>query len=204
MRASKPALITGAALACAAVAGLAAAAIANDHVMTLRLPDGSVAQIHYLGDTPPKVTLQPAPTRAPLGVIAFGPGPAFADPAFAEMARMEEAMDAQAAAMMRQTASPQMGAPAFAGPRGFTQVGMGAMPAGSHFCARSVQIRDMGDGKPAQVITQTSGDCGASAPAGASPGVSTSRPAAPTASPQPGGLVQTRYSPAPATTRIGI
>jgi hypothetical protein len=204
MRASKTALMTGAALACAAVAGLAAAAIANDHVMTLRLPDGSVAKIHYLGDTPPQVSLQPAPAAAPVGVIAFAPGfganAVFADPAFADLARMEQAMDQQAAAMMRQAMAP--GA-AFAGPGGFTQVEMGRMPAGAHFCSRSVQIRDTGDGKAPQVITQSSGDCGA--PAAASPGVSAPRPAAPVMSPQPGGLVQTRFAPATAANpRIGI
>ncbi len=109
--------------------------------------------------------------------------------------------------MMRQTAlpGPAWGAgPGFAGPGGLTQVDMGRMPAGSHFCARSVQIRDMGDGKAPQVITQTSGDCGAAAPNAAAPGVSAPKALAPAAAPQPGGLVQTRFTPAPSTTRIGI
>jgi hypothetical protein len=53
MRLVRKAILAGAAaIALAGTAGLAAAEIKNAHVLDVRLPDGSLAQIQYVGDTP--------------------------------------------------------------------------------------------------------------------------------------------------------
>src|SRR5690349_18052718 len=57
----KTVLAGAAAIALVGVAGLAVAAIKNAHVLDVRLPDGSLAHIRYVGDTPPTVTFAAAP-----------------------------------------------------------------------------------------------------------------------------------------------
>jgi hypothetical protein len=85
-------------LATAALAGTAVAA-EHVHTMNVALPDGSVARVHYVGDTAPQVRL--VPVAMPVVPVAM------IDPSFAAMDRMMAAMDAQADAMMRQAAMLQ-------------------------------------------------------------------------------------------------
>ena len=47
------ALIGAAVLAAAGLAGASAGELARTHILTVRLPDGSIEQIRYLGDRPP-------------------------------------------------------------------------------------------------------------------------------------------------------
>src|SRR3546814_8535715 len=66
----RTAVLAGA--AAIATAGTAIAAANHNRVMTIDLPDGSLARIEYQGDVAPKVTVEPAMRFAPVR---------FADPA---------------------------------------------------------------------------------------------------------------------------
>jgi len=144
-----------------ALVGMAALtpALAGDspHVMNVQMPDGSVAQIQYVGDVPPQVIVAPAAMQAvtpPFGPIAMDPG-------FAAMARMSEMLNRQADMMLRQAAVM----PAL------LQNGGAQMPPGMHVysmsstignggvCMRSVQITYDGTAKP-QMVSHTEGNCG--------------------------------------------
>jgi hypothetical protein len=172
-------------------AGLAAAASNDAHVLNIRLPDGSVEQIRYAGDTPPQVRLAaPAPA-----FIVYNP--------FAEMARISAAMDRQEAMMMQQAASLE----ANAGPHGLMQADVSRLPtgvqgfsmvstlSGNGVCTQSVQYTSTGDGKPAKVLTKTSGDC--SAAPHAQPGMGAvpvqTRAPAPVLAPKGSRLIQASY-----------
>jgi hypothetical protein len=169
MRPLRKAILAGAAaITLAGVAGLAAAEIKNAHMLDVRLPDGSLAHIRYVGDTPPTVTFGSAPiahlTLSPAS-DPFGP-----ESPFAALERITEAMDRQADAMFREVGAQS--ALALAGPD-LTQVDVGKLPAGvqgfsmvstmsgNGVCTRSVQYRSPGEGKPPQVVTRTSGACAA-------------------------------------------
>lgn len=54
-----PLLIGAAAIAAIGLAGAAVAEIKHSHVMQVRLPDGTLEEIRYTGDTPPVARLQP-------------------------------------------------------------------------------------------------------------------------------------------------
>jgi len=169
MRSLRKIILAGAAaIALAGVAGLAAAEIKNVHMLDVRLADGSLAHIRYVGDTPPTVSFTSAPTAFSIPSPAsdtFGP-----ESAFAALERISEAMDRQADMMLREAAAPS--APPFIGP-GMTQVDLGKLPPGADgfwmvstisgdgVCTRSIQHRSLGDGKPPQVLTRTSGACAA-------------------------------------------
>jgi hypothetical protein len=144
-----------------ALAGTAAwAASDNVHHMTVRLADGSVANIEYTGDVAPKVTIREG---APMSLADFAPMPGFAP--FAGFQQIDAMMNAQMRAMQRQVnammAMPMMGANAP------IEAAFGKMPAGSHFCAQSVRITTDANGKQ-NIERKTAGNCGsgaASAPA---------------------------------------
>jgi hypothetical protein len=143
MRTTRTALLAAtAALALGGFAGIAQAQALQDHVLTLRLPDGQVEQIRYAGNGPPIVTLAPDAVSA-----AFDPGLSFA-----MLDQMVAAMDRQAEALFRTVntmALPDAGA-------------FGLIPAmsGSGVCTRSVQITVPGNGQAPGVVWHTSGDCG--------------------------------------------
>jgi len=60
MLTTRVALLCGAAaILLAGYAGIAAAQTPETRVLTLRLPDGQVEQIRYIGDVPPTVILAP-------------------------------------------------------------------------------------------------------------------------------------------------
>ena len=162
----KAILAGAAAIALVGVAGWAAAEIKNAHALDVRLPDGSLAHIRYVGDTPPTVSFAPAPPA--LSILSPASDPFGAGSPFAALEQITQAMDRQAEAMLREaSAQPRL---AFTGPD-LMQVDIGKLPPGAQgfsmvstmsgngVCTRSVQYRSLGDGKPPQVVTRTSGSC---------------------------------------------
>lgn len=169
MRPPRKAVLAGAAvIALAGVAGWAAAEINNAHVLDVRLPDGSTAHIRYVGDTPPTVSFAPPPMA--LSILSPASDPFGPDSPFAALDRISQAMDRQADAMFRDVAAPP--APQLVGP-GLMQVDIGKLPPGTQgfsmvstmsgngVCTRSVEYRSVGEGKPPQVVSRTSGSCAA-------------------------------------------
>ena len=168
MRKIRAAVLAGAAALC--VAGTAVAASNQNHVMTVDLPDGSVARIEYQGDVAPKVKIDPSMRFAPVR---------FADPfdaaPFAMFDRIFADMDRQAAAMMRQ---PQTLAPVDSDGDGKPDLAaFGTLPAGTvsyrfvstsdgnRFCSRSWQWTSQGSGQQPKLVTASAGDCDTANPA---------------------------------------
>lgn len=159
----RTAVLAGA--AAIATAGTAIAAANHNRVMTIDLPDGSLARIEYQGDVAPKVTVEPAMRFAPVR---------FADPAitapFALFDRIAADMDRQMDAMFRQVRMLEAAAA-----RGTTldRAAFGTLPAGTvsyrfvststgnGTCSRSIQITSLGADQQPKVVSSSSGDCGA-------------------------------------------
>src|SRR5690606_9559420 len=118
MRRQRVAILASAA---AIVAASAAPALASErNRLNVALPVASLAQVDYVGDVAPTVTLVPVETRAP---VVFDP--------FARMDRIAAIMEARHRAMMRQVAALQdLAARAEAAP-GLTVAG--ALPAGARY-----------------------------------------------------------------------
>jgi len=154
-----------------AAAGVTAAVAAdrNDghvmpvHVMNVRMADGSVQQIRYVGDGAPRVVAVPVSDVDPM-LAAFGP-----DSPFAMMDRISAQMDAQMAGMMRQAAMMQSMTPeqlqqaamqssGGTGTTSFTMISTSG--ANGQVCSQSVRTISMGDGKAPQIQRTSSGDCG--------------------------------------------
>jgi len=163
--------IAMAGVAAAVLAGGAAAANRNSHVMNVALPDGSTARVEYIGDVAPKVTIQPG------GAVTFGEPPllpSFAgfDGMFEQMNRETEAMMRQAQQMARQPANGSA-APYVASfgnaPTGTTSTTVVSYSNGSGTCTRTTHTVSQGAGKPPKVTSTVSGDCrGGAAPKEAS------------------------------------
>jgi hypothetical protein len=189
----KTILLTAAAVA--AVTGLAFAAAPAFHEMTVTAPDGGVAHIRYLGDTPPKVNFVRSDNAAiPAGFVAASP--------FAEMDQISAMMDRQMALMMlqaraMQAQAAQMEAPLYAARLQANPAAPGmffaSVPAGAGVCMRSVRITQSGNGAP-QVISQQSGDCGGAGKASSSTAAPAELKAAPEQSTAP--LQTISYKPA--------
>jgi hypothetical protein len=149
-------------LATAALAGTAVAAEHAVHVMNVAMPDGSVAKVRYVGDTPPQVRIVPVAVRAvPMVPVAM------IDPSFAAMDRMMAAMDAQADAMMRQAAMLQQ-MPTTTAP--LQHADMKTLPGGtvsysyvsttsSNGCTQTVRMTSDGSSDQPQVIRTSAGKC---------------------------------------------
>lgn len=178
MRLLRTVLLAGAA---ALAIGISGAASAQTNVMTVALPGGGVAEIHYTGDVPPRVVVSDAPASfaawSPVGSF-FGPGSPFAmmERISAEMDRQPAAMFRRAEALAAQAHSGQPIEEAFgnlpAGSRGYTYV---STMSGNGVCTRSVEITSSGNGPP-RVVSHSSGNCGPAS--GGSSGAAT-LPAAP-------------------------
>jgi hypothetical protein len=152
------------AAAATALAGTAIAANRNSHMMNVPLPDGSVAHVQYVGDVPPKVTVDPAP-------LAPGFWTSGMLPSFANFDRMIQQMDRETQAMMRQVQQ----APVAGGVPGLNVASYGNMPAGANSvsivsvsngggtCTRRTEVVSQGVSKPPKVTTSVSGNCAASA-----------------------------------------
>lgn len=166
MRKIRTAVLAGAAALC--VAGTAVAASNQNHVMTVDLPDGSVARIEYQGDVAPKVKIDPSMRFAPARFAdSFDAAP------FAMFDRIFADMDRQAAAMMRQaqTVAPVDGdgKPDLAAfgtlPAGTVSYRFVSTSDGNRFCSRSWQWTSQGSGQQPKLVTASAGDCDGAAPA---------------------------------------
>lgn len=167
MRNLRTAVLAG--VAAIGVAGTAMAANNGNHVMTVALPDGSVARVEYRGDVAPKVRVEP---------VRFTPvqfGDAFGAVPFVMVDQIFADLDLQAAAMMhRMQALPLSPLDRFARP---DLVGFGTLPErtisyrfvstsdGNHFCSRSWQWTSRGAGQQPKLVSSSAGDCDAAAAA---------------------------------------
>ena len=148
------------------LAGASAGELVKTHVLTVRLPDGSLEQIRYVGDQPPRISIddQPAPVFSPR-FESFG-----ADSPFAALDRMSAEMDREAAALWSETA--RLSDSTLLPSGDLTSVGFGNPPpgarsfsvvstlSGGHMCTRSVEYSASPDGGRPRIVTRTSGDCG--------------------------------------------
>lgn len=158
--------ITKLLLAGAGAATVAGVALAADrqHVLNVVMPDGTVAQVHYVGDVAPRVVV--APTADPM-LAAFG-----GDSPFAMFDRISAQMDAQMNAMMRQASMMAAAAPAANGQ--VSEAALKSLPVGTvsysvtsfssgngASCSQSVQVTSLGANEAPKVVRQNSGDCSA-------------------------------------------
>lgn len=141
----------------AGVAAVALAGTAFAHTMTVRLPGGATETITYSGNVAPQ--------------IAFGPTP---DSPFALMQQISAEMDREAAAMMNQMDQLQSvalrqvangGQPLEVAltnlPRGAQSYSVVSTLSSGGVCTQSMQITSQGPGQKPQVVTHSSGNCGA-------------------------------------------
>jgi hypothetical protein len=160
--------LAGAAALAVGGAAFAAApkATSNTHVMTVPLPDGSTARVEYVGNVPPKVTVQ----QRPFGNFAWAP---MAMPSFASFDRMIEQMNRESDAMLREAQqiahSPPGAATRYIAsygnmPAGATSTTIVSYSNGGRTCTRTTESVSQGAGKPPRVTSRVSGDCGATAP----------------------------------------
>jgi len=152
--------------------GAAVAASLNTHLMTVPLPDGSVARIEYVGDVPPRVTI--APGAEPRMGAFVGP----ATTPFGMFDHWAVDLRRQFEAMSRQMNDLD---PRSAGGIGPGLAAYGSMPAGSSSvtvistsngkdsCTRTTQVTSVGPGKPPKVVSNVSGKCSAAPGAAAKP-----------------------------------
>jgi hypothetical protein len=152
-----------------AIAGTAFAATpkanSNTHIMTVPLPDGSVARVEYAGAIAPKVTVEPRP----LGEFGWAP---MAVPSFAGFDRMIEQMNRESEAMMRQAQLIAHQAPGDATryiasygnmPAGATSTTVVSYSNGGRTCTRTTETVSEGAGKAPKVTSSVTGDCGTAA-----------------------------------------
>lgn len=151
------ALIGAAILAASGLAG----GLSKAHVLTVRLPDGSIEQVRYLGDQPPLISFDEEPT---LPFEWFG-----ADSAFAVLDRMSAEMDRETAAILNEAAGLRDSALLPSG--SLTPIDLGKLPpgargfsvistlSGGHVCTRSFEYSASPDGGRPRIVTRTSGDC---------------------------------------------
>jgi hypothetical protein len=158
-----------------AAAGLASGADAqqkinksgNSHEMTVRLPNGSLEQIRYIGDQPPEITF-PHLRALPFPSISIFDASDTGSP-FADLERISIEMDHETLAMLSEA---NLLAQMPSSPDDLIKVGFGKLPpgtqgytvvssmSGNNTCTRSVRYFSSGNGKP-RVETSTSGNCGA-------------------------------------------
>lgn len=184
MRKLHTALLAAAGLTLVAGAAHAAGKL---NTMNVALPDGSVAQIAYEGNVPPRISLVPIAVTDP------------ADDPFAELERISAMMQARHEAMMRQAAELQqqaqqqvLAAQRAGAPQAGQVVVSTNLPAGSYSytmvstttagngCTETVQWRSDGSTAEPQVTRTSAGDCSAVAKNGpAIPAAAPGRRAAP-------------------------
>jgi hypothetical protein len=195
MRLFRQALLAGVAAAAIGLSGTALAQSANTHVMTVRLPNCGVAQIHYTGDVPPQVSV----SEAPAALVGFTPMTSFwgPDSPFAAMERISAEIDRQMAAMLRQTdalmARANSGQPIEVAarnlPPGTQSYTFVSTMSGTGVCSQSVEITAQGNG-PLRVVRHSSGNCGPAAQSGGAVAVPTF--VAPTPRPE---IIETKAQP---------
>jgi hypothetical protein len=154
--------LAGVAALCAA--GAAVAASNDTHMMTVDLPDGSVARIEYQGNVAPKVRIDPTIDLTPVGFVdSIGAAP------FATFDRIFAAMDRQAAAMMHEIGA--MRSQALDPSAKPDLIAFGTMPAGTvsyrfvstgngnRYCSQSWRWTSQGLGQQPKLVSASSGDC---------------------------------------------
>jgi hypothetical protein len=162
------ALLVGAAAAVMGLSGAALAQSSNMHTMTVQLPGGGVAEIHYTGNVPPKVTLSSGPV-ATTGALLPAASLFATQAPFAALDRISAEMDREAAALLRYAHTmaaqpwPASGGLTLTnaqnlppGTRGFSYV---STITGNGVCTRSTEITATGN-EPPRVVTHSSGNCG--------------------------------------------
>lgn len=157
----------------AGVAAVALAGTAFAHTLTVQLPGGATEYIHYSGDVAPQISFAATSIAASpswdFGARDFGPGSPFAF-----MQQISAEMDREAAAMMNQMDQLQSVALRQAASGGqplavaMTNLPPGAQSysfvstlSGNGVCTQSMQITSQGPGQKPQVVTHSSGNCGA-------------------------------------------
>jgi hypothetical protein len=153
--------IAGLAMAGAAMATTPPKHSEPEHVLNVAMPDGTIEQIRYSGETPPAVVF--TPVRQAALPIAFDMAP------FADFDRIAAAMDRQMDTMLRQAsalaAQPvgpdgKIDQAAFAKlPAGTVQYSFVSSSSGNGTCSRSVQMTSFGPNQQPKVVSQSSGDC---------------------------------------------
>jgi len=156
-----PAFVFGG-VAAAALAGTAfAAAAPKMHVMSVPLPDGSVARVEYAGDIAPRVTVTPGP------MAEAGMPWAMPMPSFAGFDRMMEAMNRRTQEMVRQAQQmarePAGASPYIASygnlPAGQTSTTVVSVSNNGKSCTRTTEVVSQGPGKPPKVTSSATGEC---------------------------------------------
>jgi len=149
-------------VAAAAIAGAALAASPKTHVMSVPLPDGSVARVEYVGDVAPKVTVAPSPMGAQ--VMPFPSFEGF-DRMAAEMQRQSQEMARQAQLMARQPAGAAPYVATFGNmPAGHVSTTVVTTSRNGVSCTRKTEVVSQGPGKPPKVTSNASGKCDGAAP----------------------------------------
>ena len=152
-----------------ALAGVtAAASLPRTHVLTIRLPNGAVEQLHYTGNVAPRVFISSTP--APVRVLVPVPS------TFLAVQSPFAAIDRLSAEMNREMAMLSSARPGGTMSTSFGQIrpaGLANLPAGARSysivstfrggqaCMRSVEVTSEGVGKAPHVVSKTSGDCAA-------------------------------------------
>jgi hypothetical protein len=184
MRTLHSALLAGVAAAAIGISGAALAQSSNVHVMTVRLPDGGVAQVRYTGNVAPQVSFSDG--AAPLEMFAPMPSMFGPNSPFAQLERISAEMDRQAAAMFQRANAIAAAARSGQSP----ETAMRSLPpdsqgysfistmSGSGVCMQSVQITSPGNGGQPHVVSHSSGDCGPSGGANGSVSLPTATPPA--------------------------
>ena len=154
--------LAAAGLGAATLAGAALAATRDTHMLSVPLPDGSVAHVEYVGSVPPKITVFPAaPAFTPFGML---------DRSALDMQRQMDAMMRQISSMARAPLAGGTGLNVAAygnAPAGSSSVTIVTTSNGSKTCTRRTEIDSQGPGKAPKVASSLSGDCagGAAVPA---------------------------------------
>jgi len=167
-----------------ALAGVALAAADNHHVMNVVLPDGSVAQVHYVGNVAPQVVAVPSAEVVPMAMV---------DP-FAMIDRISYEMDRQMDAMLQQAAAVTRAAPGANGqlseaaltnlPPGTVSYSFTSYSSGNGAsCSQSVQVTSLGQNQAPKVERQSQGDCSAVNTRKPTPAVIEAKPEAPKVTP---------------------
>ena len=132
----------------------ATAASQKTNTMSVPLVDGSVAEIEYVGDVPPKVRIAPRPFwgMAPFGLFDRG------------MMDLRRQIDAMMRGMqaLPVAGTPGMNVAAYGDmPAGATSVSVVSTSNGGRTCTRTTEVTSQGPGKPPKVVSKVSGDCAA-------------------------------------------
>jgi hypothetical protein len=149
--------------ACAFGGAALAASPAKVHMVRVAMPDGTIRQIRYQGDTPPRIVFIPVRRVAVVDPVLFDP--------FRLMDRMATDMDRQFALTQRRAAMAAAERTASGRRVPVTISSTTRMPAGNvrysfvsssngrTTCSRMIQITSTGSDRPAKVVSRTEGDC---------------------------------------------